>query len=94
MGWCAARQWPLRNDRVARVVPVAELMKAAAAGEVATIQRLLLEGAVPIDAVERGGVHAVHYAACRGQAGALSALLEAGADPNSATHAGKSGRVG
>lgn len=57
------------------------LHAAAAAGDVASIRKLVVSGA-PIDARDGHGRTALHVAAYRGRNDAMRALVAAGADPN------------
>ena len=58
-----------------------ELHQAAGRGDIAAIERLLINGA-KVNARDDSGYTALHYAADFGHTEAITTLLKAGADPN------------
>ncbi len=77
----AAATWLIASVALAEEGPSARLTAAAARGDVASVRRLLAEGADP-DRGDRAGWTALHEAVRAGHEGVLRALLEAGASPD------------
>lgn len=72
---------------VLAAAPAAPVAEAARAGDLATIKRLLKEGA-DVNAALGDGTTALHHAALRGDAEAISVLLYAGANVRATTRLG------